>query len=254
MKVLKSIIIDDSQAATEDLLKKLENNSLIEICSCANSFSSGIEQIREHTPDLLFLDIDMPDKSGFELLAWIKDNRITMPYIIFVTGHNDFSLKALREGALDYIIKPADQTELENAVKKASLAFESDNQRNKLDFILNYISGNKQLFLPTITGYKSVNTNDIVYIWRNVQSERVEIVFGEDDKLILPMNYSLAQLVDVLPKAEFFLVKRELIINIKYINEIETFNKDCTLKKGDFIVKLQMSRRTMKEFRDKMVL
>ncbi len=252
MRPIKAIIIDDSPAAVADLCSKLEGNPALEICGLANSFCDGVKLIKEKKPQLLFLDVEMPGKNGFDLIAWLKNNKQQVPHIIFVTGFDSFILKALREGALDYLLKPVKGDELEKAVERAKIAVEKDVQSNKLDFLLNYVDGNKQLFLPSAIGFSSVNTHDIIYIWRNTQSERVEIVLGEAEKLVLPMNYSLSQLVEILPQADFFQVKRELIINIRYVKEIQIFSRDCILQKGDFVVKLQMSRRNLKDFRDRM--
>ncbi|MGV8134410.1 MAG: LytR/AlgR family response regulator transcription factor [Mangrovibacterium sp.] len=252
MRTIKAIIIDDSPAAVDDLCKKLEGNPAVEICGHANSFCDGIKLVKEKKPHLLFLDIRMPGKNGFDLLFWLRDNLQQIPYLIFVTGFDSFVLQALREGALDYLIKPVKVDELEKAIEKAKKAVEKDAQSRKLDALLNYVDGNRQLFLPSAIGFSSVNTHDIVYIWRNTQSGRVEIVLGEDKKFSLPMNYSLSQLVERLSRSDFFQVKRELIINVRYVKEIHTFSRDCILQKGDFVVKLQMSRRNMKDFRDRM--
>ncbi|MCG6191140.1 LytR/AlgR family response regulator transcription factor [Maribellus maritimus] len=254
MNTIKAIIVDDSASAAKDLTKKLQKISSIELKATAQSFEEAIKQIKKNIPDVLFLDIEMPEKNGFDLLYWLKNNLEKTPYIIFVTGHDKFVLKALKEGALDYILKPADEIELHNAVDKALAAFEKDEQLQKLDYILNYISGGKQLFLPSNTGYRSVNAADIVYFWRNAQTKRIEIVFGENDKLILPINYTLAHLLEQLPPSDFFQIKRELIINTRYLKELAIYNKDCILKKGNFEVRVQMSRRSLKEFREKMGL
>ncbi|MGV8093415.1 MAG: LytR/AlgR family response regulator transcription factor [Mangrovibacterium sp.] len=254
MNPIKAIVIDDSPSAISDLCGKLKGNLFIEICGCANSFCDSVKMIKEKRPQLLFLDIEMPGKNGFDLVTWLKDSQAQMPYIIFVTGYNSFVLKAFREGALDYLIKPVNGEDLENAIDRACKVIEKDTHYQKLDAFLNYIDGNKQLFLPSATGFCSVNANDIIYVWRNTQTERVEIVFGESEKLILPANYSLSKLLESLPQTSFYLVKPGTVINLRYVKEIQTYDGDCMLQKGDFIVKIQMSRRKLKEFRNQMGL
>lgn len=251
MRTIKAIIIDDSSAAVDDLCSKLERNSSVELCGYANSFCDGIKLVKKKKPHLLFLDIQMPGKNGFELLTWLRNNQQQIPYIIFVTGFDSFVLQALREGALDYLIKPVREDELGKAVEKAEIAVGRDAQSNKLNFLLNYVSGNRQLFLPSAVGFSSVNTQEIIYIWRNTQSDRVELVFGEANKLVMPVNYSLTKLIELLPPTDFFQVKRELIINVRYMTEIQIFNRDCILQKGDFVVKVQMSRRNLKDFKSR---
>ncbi len=252
MKPIKAVIIDDNPAAVADLYSKLKGNPGVEICGDANSFCDGINLIKEKKPRLLFLDIQMPGKNGFDLVTWQKNHLQQVPYIIFVTGYDSFVLRALREGALDYLLKPVNEDELAKAIEKAEHAVEKDEQGRRLNALLDYIDGNKQLFLPSVNGFSSVNTHDIIYTWRNMQSERVEIVMGETEKLGLPVNFSLAHLIDILPKSDFFQVKRELIINVRYVKEIQIFSRDCILQKGDFVVKVKMSRRNLKDFRDRM--
>lgn len=144
--------------------------------------------------------------------------------------------------------------ELGQALNRASEEIFKCNQNRKIDHLLDYISKYKQIFLPSSTGYKSVNTREICFIRKDMQSGKVEVVFDQDDSLVLPANYSLLQLIDVLPKNDFFQVKRELIINLRYLSEVEIFNKICIIKKGDYTMKLSMSRRSLKEFKDRMVI
>ena len=256
MKPVKALVIDDMPSAVTDLCNLLKENPIVDVCGTANSCCDGIKLIREKKPELLFLDIQMPGKSGFDLVRWLKDNLEQIPYIIFVTGFNSFILQALREGALDYLVKPVNEADLTAAIERARLAVEQDARKKKLDDLLNYIDKRTQVFLPSVVGYCSVDPGQIVYIWRNTQMDRVELVLGEDQKHIMPVNYSLSKLLGLLPQVDFFAVKKGTVINLRYVKEIETYKRDwdCVLQKGDFIVKVQVSRRNQKDFRDRMGL
>lgn len=127
-------------------------------------------------------------------------------------------------------------------------------QQSKIDHLIDYVSKYKQIFLPSVTGYKAVNIREIVFIRKNTESGKLEVVFGKDDTLALPPNYSLAQFTEVLPKIDFFQVRRELIINLRYLTEIEVFTKECILQKGNYTVKIEISRRSLKEFKNRMVI
>lgn len=254
IKQIKSVIIDDNENAINDLEQKLQSNTLIKICGSATSFAKAVECIQIYKPDLLFLDIEMPDKNGFELIKWLKTHLVKIPHIIFVTGFEEYSIKALKEGAIDFIVKPVDEDELNEAVKKASETIPDDSQLLKLEFLLKYVTENKQLFLPTSIGFRSINTKYIVYISRNKKTRQTEIFFDENNILILPPNYTLSRLKLILPATDFFQVKRDIIINNHYIEKIQSFDSSCILRKGKFVAKIPISRRNFKEFKNKMVL
>lgn len=250
----KVAIVDHEQTSIEDLKSKLIQFSNIHLVGEAYTVCHGIQLIQEKSPDLLFLNIEMPGKSGFELVDIIKKQQTRMPFVIFITIHSEFTLQALRNGAIDYLLKPLDENELRQAITRAIDAVSKRNNQHKIDHLVEYVSKYKQIFLPSSTGYKTVNIREIVFIRKNTSISKIEVFFGEGEYLTLPVNYSLSQFTEVLPKIDFFQIKRDLIINLRYLSEIEVFSKECTLKKGNYEIKLEMSRRSLKEFRIRMVI
>ena len=143
---------------------------------------------------------------------------------------------------------------MRQAITRATDKIFKNNQLHKIDYLIEYVSKYKQIFLPSTTGYKSVSIREIVFIRKNPSSSKAEVFFGEDDYLTLPANYSLSQLIEVLPKVDFFQLKRDVIINLRYLSEVEVFTKECILRKGAYQVKLEISRRSLKEFKSRMVI
>jgi two-component system, LytTR family, response regulator len=254
MNTMNAVVIDDNPAAIADLSNLLEAIPQVELCGCAANVCDGLKMVHDTRPDLIFLDVDMPDKNGFDLIELLKRNREHIPYIVFVTGYDHYVLQALKAGAVDYILKPVDPDELQKAINKVQLLLEDRSHLQKIDNILDYISRNKQIFVPSNMGYRSVATNEIMYIWRNATSDRIEVVLGETDKVVLPQTYSIAQLIELLPQVDFFQIRRELLVNLRYVVNIETFSKECLLRKGTLEVSLSMSRRNLKEFKERMVV
>jgi two-component system, LytTR family, response regulator len=254
MNKMNAVVIDDNPAAIADLCNILETIPQIEVRGCANNVCEGLKMIQDARPDLIFLDVDMPGKSGFDLVELMKRDLEQIPYIIFVTGYDHYVLQALKAGAIDYVLKPVNPDELIKAINKVQHLLEDRSHLQKIDNILDYIARNKQIFVPSNMGYRSVTTNEIVYISRNAGTDRIEVVLNDTDKIVLPQTYSLSQLVDLLPQADFFQIRRELVINLRYVVNIETFSKECLLRKGTFEVVLPMSRRNLKEFKERMVL
>ena len=116
---IKTIIVDDEQNARENLRLILTDFCKeVEIVAEADSAESARKLIVEHQPDLLFLDINMPNEDGFELLASLEDKNFS---VIFITAHNQFALKALKAGVVDYIEKPIDIEDLQAAVSKINV-------------------------------------------------------------------------------------------------------------------------------------
>jgi len=252
--MIKAAIIDNDSASTEDLKGKLFQFSNIHLVGNATTAGHGIQMVQEKSPDLLFLNVELPERSGFDIVKILKQQQARIPFIIFITHHPGFILQALRSGAIDYLQKPIDENDLRQAVIRASNEIRKSNNQHKIDHLIEYVSKYKQIFLPSTTGYKTVNIREIIFIHKNQTTSRVEVYFGGDNFIILPVNYSISQFSEVLPKADFFKIKRDVVINLRYLTDIEVFSKSCTLQKQDYQVKLEISRRSLKEFKDRMVI
>jgi two-component system, LytTR family, response regulator len=252
--MIKAVIIDNDLDSTEDLEGKLAQYSNIHLIGKATSACCGIQLVQDKSPNLLFLNVELPEKSGFDLIKILRNQQARIPFVIFITIHSEFTLQALRTGAIDCLLKPIDENELRQAISRATDEIYKSNNQNKIDHLIEYVSKYKQIFLPSATGYKTVNIREIVFIRKNSNSSKIEVFFGDDDILTLPINYSLSQLKEILPKIDFFLIKRDVIINLRYLSEIEVFTKECTLNKGGYQIKLEISRRSLKEFKNRMVI
>src|SRR5215210_1211475 len=111
---VRTIIIDDERLARNELKKLLQEYSEIEVIDEAANVQEGIEKIEKHNPDLIFLDIQMPGKTGFDLLEELD----RAPKVIFTTAYDEFALKAFEVNALDYLLKPVEPRRLVDAIQK----------------------------------------------------------------------------------------------------------------------------------------
>lgn len=243
---MKAIIIDDERLARKELRSLLNKFHEIEIVDeCANA-QEALESINNHHPDLIFLDIQMPGKNGFELLNELD----RVPKVVFVTAYDDYAIKAFDVNALDYLLKPVNPERLEDAVNKIL--------KSKTNPIVSHepvISGenrlteNDQIFLKDGEKCWFVTLRDI----RMFESEGnyVRVYFNEFRPLILK---SLNSLEDRLDPKVFFRANRKFIINLKWVTGIENwFNGglQVQLKDGE---KIEISRRQAARFRDLMSL
>jgi two-component system LytT family response regulator len=122
---IKSLLIDDEYLAIAELKHMLEKHPEIEVADTAQDWQTALEKIRQHKPDLIFLDISMPEKNGFELLSMLDDT----PQVIFVTAFDQFAIKAFEVNALDYLLKPVNANRLEEAIKKVKKNLEQSSQK-----------------------------------------------------------------------------------------------------------------------------
>lgn len=111
---MKAILVDDERLARKELLKLLEAHPAIEVVGEAANAEEALRLINESNPDLLFLDIQMPDKTGFQLLEELD----SVPMVIFTTAYDEFALKAFEVNALDYLLKPIQPERLADAITK----------------------------------------------------------------------------------------------------------------------------------------
>lgn len=237
---MKALLVDDERLARVELTKLLEKFPEIEIIGEATNGEEAIEKIEELNPDLVFLDIQMPGMTGFEVL----DQLHIVPNVIFVTAYDEYALKAFEANALDYVLKPVELSRLEKAISKV---LEIHNKESTTDDRkLNYSS---QIFIKDGEKCWFVKLNEV----RMFESEGnyVRLYFNESKPMILK---SLNNLEKKLEEQEFFRISRKYIINLTWIEKVETwFNGGLriTLKTGE---QLEVSRRQTARFKELMSL
>ena len=241
---IKAIIIDDERLARNELKKLLQSHSEIEVIEEAANVDEGIEKIELLHPDLIFLDIQMPGKNGFELLAEVEK----APRVIFTTAYDEYALKAFEVNALDYLLKPIEPKRLGEALNKLQAEMMKDNPAlaannrgplTELDQVF-VKDGERCWFvkLGEIRLFESVGNYAKVY-------------FGTHKPLILK---SLNALEERLDDRMFFRANRKHIINLRWIEKIEPYFNGgllVDLKGGE---KVEVSRRQTVKFKEMMSL
>ena len=243
--MIKCLIIDDERLARLELRRILENHKNVEILDECGDAEDAITKIEELKPDLIFLDIQMPGKNGFEVL----EELIYTPEVIFVTAYDDFAIKAFEVNALDYILKPVEENRFEESLKK--VIHKIKEKRNDADANLpsEQLGENDQVFVKDGDKCWFVELGKI----RLFESEGnyVRVYFENNKPLILK---SLNNLDKKLSDKLFFRANRKHIINLKWIDKIETwFNGGLlVILKDD--KKIEISRRQAVKLKDMMSL
>ena len=234
---MRALLVDDERLARAELTRLLEKFPEIEIIGEASNGEEAIEKIEELNPDLVFLDIQMPGMTGFEVLEHLH----IVPNVIFVTAYDEYALKAFEVNALDYVLKPIELARLEKAIEKVKTEKEEAKQSDEK---LTYES---QIFIKDGEKCWFVKMDKV----RMFESEGnyVRLYFEDSKPMILK---SLNNLEKRLNDKEFFRISRKYIINLTWIEKVEAwFNGGLrvTLKSGE---KLEISRRQTSRFKELM--
>jgi two-component system, LytTR family, response regulator len=234
-----AIIIDDERLARAELKRLLENHELIEIVDEAANVDEALEKIKTHQPEIIFLDIQMPEKTGFDLLTELDH----VPLVIFTTAYDEYAIKAFEVNAIDYLMKPIDPKRLEEAIAKLNLG------GNNLKTLKGGLSEFDQVFVKDGEKCWFVQLGDIK-MFESV-GNYAKVYFGTNKPLILK---SLNALEEKLDERLFFRANRKTIVNLKMVAKVEPYFNGgfiLELKDGD---KVEVSRRQAVKFRDTMSL
>jgi len=241
---MKALIVDDERLARKELIKLLEDHPSIEIVGEAANADEALNMINELNPDLLFLDIQMPGKTGFQLLEELD----AVPLVVFTTAYDEFALKAFEVSALDYVLKPIQAERLAETITKIT-------EKERTRVAATRVEGEKKLSLNDQVFVKDgercwfVNLSNI----RLFESDGnyIKVYFDTNRPMI---HKSLNALDEKLDERAFFRASRKHIINLSWVEGIEPwFNGGLMVKlKGG--EKVEVSRRQAAKFKDMMSL
>ena len=221
MKTINTIVIDDEENARSNLKLLLEDFCpTVNVLAEAASAEEARALISELNPDLLFLDINMPNEDGFELLESIENKNFS---VIFITAHNQFALKALKAGAIDYLEKPIDIEDLQNAVDKINVNESAGNvDYGMIKSLLNeYKNDSKSdiIAVPTLSGYEIIKIEDIIHLEADESYTKIFLTNGKK----CTSSMTIAKYEKVLDDNVFYRVHKSHIINTRY--HLKEFNR-----------------------------
>lgn len=231
------LIIDDEPLARSVLKEYLQEFDELEVIGeCGNGFE-GIKAVHELRPGLVFLDIQMPKLTGFEMLELLEEK----PPIIFVTAYDEFALKAFEVNAVDYLLKPVSKNRLKGAVSKALAAESPARQQEKTEKLKEYVDSEKGHVQRVVSRDGSkIHVINVKNIKRIEAQDDYVMIYAADEKHL--KKETMKYFENHLNPEEFIRIHRSHIINIKAIEQIELYEKDsyrAILKDG---AKLPVSR------------
>ncbi|MEW5677137.1 LytTR family DNA-binding domain-containing protein [Flavobacterium enshiense] len=239
--MLRAVVIDDIEKIRKENIAIIKSTCpSISIIGQADSVASGITLIQQVTPDLVFLDVEMPDGTGFDLLQKVKPINFK---VIFITGYEDFAVKAFRFSAIDYLLKPLDSDDLAEAVKKA----ESSLSKEVFDMKLSNLFANlerpknlQNLILKTADRIYSVNIQDIV----NCESDKNYTTFHFINAPKLVVSTNLKEYETLLTPHSFFRTHQSHLINMAYFDHfIKTDGGNTIIMKNKSAIPLSVRKK-----------
>jgi len=239
----KAIIIDDERLARLELRRLLAEFPEIEIIDEAANVDDALDKIDQHNPDIIFLDINMPGKSGFDLLNELDKS----PMVIFTTAYDEYAVKAFEVNALDYVVKPIEPKRLRDTIQKVNEAFQKEKTAIQESARRGMLGENDQVFVKDGERCWFIRLGDI----RLIESigNYAKVYFGNNKPLILK---SLNALEERLDEKTFFRANRKHIVNLRWVEKVEPYfngGLQLELKGGD---KVEISRRQTIRFKEMM--
>jgi len=212
---MTALIVDD-EPAIRNIIASLLRDAFpgISVIGTAGTVKEGYELIMQHKPDLLFLDVELPDGNGFDLLKKLKDFSFR---VIFVTGHQEYALNAIKVSALDYILKPVDNDELKASIEKACRIIDHDEERIKLQALEENLAGRKvlkRIVLRTSEALQLISIADII----RAEAESNYTHFYMAGNRHVMVSRTLKEYDILLSGSGIIRVHQSHLVNIEYID------------------------------------
>ena len=215
---MKSILVDDEPDGIRTLKKLLEINCPeVEVSGTYSNAMDAKQALEKVRPDVAFLDIQMPGKSGMEMLAEMEDRKFE---VIFVTAHNEFLLQALQFSAVDYLTKPVDEDRLVEAVERVKQRIKIENTDGQADALIHNINKagfplEMRLCLPTLKGFTIVKLEEIVYC----EAQRSYTIFRLVNNKSIMISKPLFDYERLLADTTFLRIHKSFLINMLHVKE-----------------------------------
>ncbi len=242
---MRTIIVDDEPDGIRALKKLLEWNcpdvEVIATCTDANSAKHKLENLH---PDLIFLDIQMPGKTGFDLLSEVSERKFE---VIFVTAYNQYILQALQFSAVDYLMKPVDEDRLVEAIQRVKKRFKIDKSTENTETLLHNINKatspmDMRLCLPTLKGFSILTLEEIVYC----EAERSYTIFHLVNNKKITISKPLFAYDSLLEGTTFFRIHKSFLINLLHAKEYIRGDGGVVIMSNG--VEIEVSRRKKDQF------
>ena len=243
MKAPLNVLIVDDDPCARDLLKHLiDQEQAVEVVGMAEGVDQGISILKETGPDLVFLDIHMPEKDGFQFIEQIAHLGYE-PGIIFVSAHDNYVIQAIRNSVFDYILKPITGEELHQALERFREKGRKEpakEVRQLLEMLGHAIPG--KVKLNTRSGYILINPREVVYCRADGNYTHLQLVNGNYELT----TQNLGSIEEILLPGGFFRASRSYLLNLKYLARVDRKNCSCIMEYGGTACSIKIPSQKIK--------
>ncbi len=241
--IYRAILIDDDPEALDILDSLLRDFSEIKVVARATGAADALKSIMRHDSDLIFLDIEMPGKDGFDLIREMKQFNLN-PVIIFVTAYNQYAIRAFKVSAFDYLLKPLDMDELAKCIHRLKEEENKTSLAGRIEHLLDQLDPGKKIRIHTRSGYYYYYPDEIFYL--EADSSYTNLYLTSGKKQVITSN--LGKMLSDLPP-QFIEISRSAVINLTYLKQVDHKNMIANLVCDGLAVNLKISRN----HRDKVI-
>ena len=239
--MIKAVIIDDDpqMAHTNNSLLK-EYFPKIEVVGFADSVLTGVDLIKEKKPQLVLMDIELKDGTGFNILQKVK------PYnfqLIFITAFNQFGIKAIKFSAIDYIMKPVNEYEFKTAIENALHTIENSEIEKQIETFFSHYEKKvqiKKIVLKTANSLHLIDISDIIYC----KSDNSYTTFFLNNKDEIIVSRSMKEYEELLCDYHFFKPHQSYLVNLNYVNKVDKSTGGCLILKDKTEILISLRRKS----------
>lgn len=221
---LSAVIVDDEQLARDELAYLLKDDGEVNVVAQGKNGLEAVNLIKEHSPDLVFLDVQMPGLDGFGVIKKLLDKKVRLPKIVFATAFDQYAVKAFEVNAVDYLLKPFDKKRVAQSIQKARSKHDSEGlPGEKIDALVRMLESQKhpstKILLKTVGRMFLVDQREICYAW--IEDGIISVVTGGPAGIEGQSNCrTLEELLDSLDPNIFWRAHRSYLVNINRIREV----------------------------------
>jgi two-component system LytT family response regulator len=241
--MITAVIVDDEALARESLYNMLRLFCPnVEVVGQADNVTNGVSIIKETMPNVVFLDIQMPDGSGFDLLMQFPNINFKF---IFITAYQDYAIKAFKFSAIDYILKPVDPTDLINSVEKLHETIREEDINSKFQTFIENIKSNEQnpqkIILKTNESLVVADKNSII----RCESQNNYTLFFFNDRPKLLVSRTLKEFDDLLSNSGFFRTHQSHLVNLKFVKKFNRFPESSVVLSDGNVIPVSIRKRDL---------
>jgi two-component system LytT family response regulator len=247
MGMIKVIIVDDEQSARESLVNCIQHYcDGISIVGLGKNVADAVDLIYRFSPDIVFLDIEMPMGNGFTLFEKIKNPTFET---IFTTAYEEFAIKAFRVSALDYLTKPIDFRQLQEAILKFKQKQKVELREQRIELLIENMTNRPNEFnkivIPDVDGFSLINISEILYCQADGSYTHIHFLKGKK----ITTSKLLKSIEDLLPSETFFRIHKSHLVNLNLIRRYSKIDGNQLILENETV--LDISDRQKKPFFDK---